>query len=85
MKDVVIYTGMMCGFCMRAKALLKSKNVPFREIDVSMNPAFRNEMIAKSGGRTSVPQIFANDEYVGDCDTLYTLDHSGELDVLLGS
>ena len=84
MKDVVIYTGMMCGFCMRAKALLKSKNVAFREISISMNPTLRAEMIAKSGGRTSVPQVFAGDDYVGDCDQLYSLDRSGELDTLLG-
>jgi glutaredoxin 3 len=85
MKDVVIYTGMMCGFCMRAKALLKSKNVPFREIDVTMKPTLRAEMIAKTGGKTSVPQIFAGDEYVGDCDRLFSLEHAGKLDAILAA
>ena len=79
MKNVVIYSSMMCGFCYRAKALLNQKNIPFREIGVDMNPKARKEMQDRAGGRTSVPQIFIDDKHVGGCDELYALDARGGL------
>lgn len=83
MSKVKIYSSMLCPFCYRAKALLKSKNVKFEEILVDGKPAVRQEMIKVSSGRTSVPQIFIGDTHVGGCDDLYALEGASKLDALL--
>jgi len=73
-QNIIIYTSSLCGFCYSAKSLLKKKNIPFKEIDIDLDYSKRNEMIKKSGGRTSVPQIFFKDHHIGGCDDLYKLD-----------
>lgn len=83
MSDIVIYSSNYCGYCFRAKALLKKKNVSFKEINVDMNSKARAEMLSRSGGATSVPQIIIGGEPVGGCDELYALDSAGKLDDLL--
>jgi len=85
MSDVTIYTTMMCPYCVRAKALLARKGVAFDEIDVSMDPDLRNEMMERAGGRQTVPQIFINGKHVGGCDELVALDQAGKLDPLLAT
>ena len=80
---VEIYTTMFCGYCMQAKRLLDHKNVAYKEIDVGFEPGARQEMLSRSGGRTSVPQIFIGETHIGGCNELYELDGSGELDGLL--
>ena len=73
-KNIIIYTSSLCGFCYRAKSLLKKKNIPFDEIDIDLDYNKKNEMIKKSGGSTSVPQIFFKDHHIGGCEDLYNLD-----------
>jgi len=85
MAEVTIYTTGLCGFCYRAKALLKAKGVAFEEIDVTFSPGKRAEMRAKAGGSGSVPQIWIGERHVGGSDELYALERSGELDALLGA
>lgn len=85
MPKVEIYTKFTCGFCVRAKALLKNKNVSFEETDITMGGKKREEMIQRSGGRMTVPQIFIDDRHIGGSDDLAALDRSGELDALLAS
>ena len=80
-KKILIYTSSLCGFCYRAKSLLKKKNIPFEEIDVDLDYSKRNEMIKRSGGRTSVPQIFFNDHHIGGCDDLYKLEEENNLEI----
>ncbi len=82
MKPVVIYSTRVCPYCMRAKALLQSKRVPYTEFLVDADPAKREEMEQKSN-RRSVPQIFIGERHVGGCDELYALNRKGELDTLL--
>ena len=84
MAKVEIYTSPFCGFCFRAKALLQAKGIDFVEIDVSSVASARDQMMERSGGKTSVPQVFANDAYVGDCDGIHMLDAQGKLDAKLG-
>lgn len=83
MAQVELYTSPFCGYCMRAKALLDNKGVEYTDHDVMMNPAKRQEMVSRAGGRQSVPQIFIDDEHIGGCDELVALDRSGKLDPLL--
>lgn len=85
MPDVEIYTGPLCGFCHRARRLLAGKGVAFREIDLARAPERRAEMIARAGGRTTVPQVFIDGRHVGGSDDLARLDAEGELDRLLGA
>jgi glutaredoxin 3 len=83
MAKVVIYTTSYCPYCFGAKALLRSKNVEFEEIDVTDDPAQRAEMERLSTRRT-VPQIFINAHPIGGYDEARRLDATGELDRLLG-
>ena len=83
MKPVTIYTTPICPYCVRAKSLLGRKNVAYEEVDVMMDQKAREEMLARSGGARTVPQIFIGDTHVGGCDDLYALDREGKLDPLL--
>jgi glutaredoxin 3 len=83
MTDITIYTKSWCPYCSAAKDLLKQKGATFTEIDIERTPQARPEMIMRSNGRSSVPQIFIGDRHVGGCDDLYALDDKGGLDPLL--
>jgi glutaredoxin 3 len=83
MVNVDIYTTPYCPFCIRAKKLLANKKVEFNEIDLSENPDKFEEMLSKSNGARTVPQIFVNGEHIGDCDHIHDLDQKGELDKIL--
>ena len=85
MKTIRVYTTPFCPYCVRAKSLLKKKGAAFEEIDISLDPAARQEMLAQSGGARTVPQIFIGDVHVGGCDDLYALEREGKLDPLLAS
>ena len=82
---VEMFTSPICPYCVRAKSLLERKGADYQEIDISNDPDLREEVIKRSGGRTSVPQIFINDFHVGGADDLYALDSEGKLDELLKS
>ena len=83
MKKVTIYTGSPCPFCEQAKALLKSKNISFEEIDVSKNQDKAKEMLQKTNGARTIPQIFIGDHHIGGNDQLQEANRSGELEKLL--
>ncbi|MBU2360698.1 glutaredoxin 3 [Loktanella sp. M215] len=85
MKPVEIYTTPTCGFCHAAKRLLSSKGVNFSEISLAQQPEKRSEMMQRSGGGRTVPQIFVGETHVGGCDDLYALDKAGKLDALLAA
>lgn len=84
MNDITIYTKDYCPYCTKAKNLLKRKGQEqFNEIDITHDEALQQEMLSKSGGRKTVPQIFINGTHVGGCDDLYALDAAGKLEPLL--
>ena len=83
MARVEIYTSIMCPYCSRALALLRAKNIAFEQIDVSMSADLRQLMRSRTAGRTSVPQIFIDDEHIGGCDELMALESAGHLDTFL--
>lgn len=80
---VVIYTTPTCPYCIRAKMLLDSKGVAYENIDLSKEaPEVRTALTERTGSRT-VPQIFINEQFVGGCDDIHTLERQGKLDELL--
>lgn len=83
MADVKIYVQNGCPFCIRALLLLESKNVHYTKINAPKGTKEREEAIALSGGKTTVPQIFINGRSIGGYDELNALDNSGKLTELL--
>jgi len=82
MSNITIYTTAYCPFCVQAKRLLNNKNISYEEIAVDNDPQKRAEMMQKSQ-RTTVPQIFNNDQHVGDCTEIFGFERDGRLDELL--
>ena len=82
---VEIYTKSFCPYCWRAKALLDSKGVAYKEIAVDFGGAERQTMIQRANGHTTVPQIFIRDRHVGGCDDLMALDRAGKLDQMIAA
>ncbi len=80
-----MYTTAICPYCVAAKNVLRSKGLEYSEIRIDIDAAKRDEMLARSGGRRTVPQIFINGELVGGHDDLVAADRSGRLAQLLGS
>ena len=83
MKKVVIYTGPICNFCSAAKHLLSKKKIRYEEIDIGNDVEKRDEMLKKSNGPKTVPQIFIGEKHVGGYVELKALENKGELDSLL--
>lgn len=83
MKPVTVYTTMFCPYCDRALALLKRKGAAVTEISAGMDAGKKAEMMQRSGGRRTFPQIFVGETHVGGCDDLHALDAQGRLDPLL--
>jgi len=81
--EVIMYSTRFCPYCMRARRLLKNKGVEYKEIAVGGNNELWAEMEQLSG-RSTVPQIFINNESIGGYDDMAKLDQIGELDQLLG-
>jgi glutaredoxin 3 len=84
MPKVTMYSTRFCPYCVRARMLLEKKGVEFTDIRVDSEPQRREEMMTRAAGRSSVPQIFIDDEHVGGCDDLYDLEFEGVLDKKLG-
>jgi glutaredoxin 3 len=85
MANVDIYVQDFCPYCARAKALLDRKGVAYNEIYAPNGSAARQEAITRSGGRTTVPQIFIGGQAVGGSDDLHALERAGKLDALLAA
>ncbi|MBR0652995.1 glutaredoxin 3 [Roseomonas terrae] len=83
MAKIEIYTQDFCGYCARAKALLDRKGATYDEIHAPNGSAARTEATQRSGGRTTVPQIFIDGQAIGGSDDLMALDRAGKLDALL--
>jgi glutaredoxin 3 len=83
MPKIEIYTKFMCPYCARATALLKRKGAAFDEHDITLGGPDRAVMLERSGGRTTVPQIFIGGQHIGGSDDLVALEASGALDGLL--
>jgi glutaredoxin 3 len=83
MPEIEIYTQPWCPYCERALHLLGKKGVEFREIDAPNGSPERQDAMRRSGGSTTVPQIFIGGTHIGGCDDLVALDRAGKLDTLL--
>ena len=85
MKKVIIYTGDLCIHCNWAIDLLNKKNIQFTEYNVAKDLSKREEMLKKSNGATTIPQIFIGDQHIGGNDELQKLDKEGKLDSLVSA
>ena len=83
MKTITMYTGPMCNFCDAAKRLFSRNNLKFNEIDISSKEGLRDEMIKKSNGKRTIPQIFFDDRHVGGYVELRELEKQNKLQELL--
>lgn len=83
MNQVTIYTKPYCPFCIRALEILQAKGIAFDEIEAAFDPAKRQEMIQRAGGRATFPQIFIRGQHIGGCDEMMALERAGKLDPLL--
>jgi glutaredoxin 3 len=84
MPKIEVYSTAVCPYCVAAKNLLKAKGLSWEEVRVDTDPGQRDTMLARSGGRRTVPQIFVNDQHIGGFDDLVAADRSGKLAQLLG-
>lgn len=85
MAKLEIYTKTTCPFCIRAKRLLTMKKIEFDEYGVDLGGPRKAEMVERSGGRTSVPQIFIDGRHIGGCDDLMALEYDGKLDEMFAA
>ena len=86
MAKVLMYSTAVCPYCIRAEQLLRRKGVAeIEKVRVDLEPARRAEMLARSNGMRTVPQIFIGETHVGGCDELHELEHEGKLDALLAA
>lgn len=83
MARIEIYTKFGCPYCARAKQLLDGKSVAYEEYEINSVAGKRDEMLERSGGRHTVPQIFIDGSHVGGSDDLGELDRAGKLDAML--
>ena len=83
MKNITVYSGPLCNFCEAAKRLLARNNLTYTEIDISTKDELRDEMIKKSNGKRTIPQIFFDDRHVGGYVELREIEKTGELNNLL--
>ena len=81
---VEIYGTSFCRHCVDAKEFLKAKGVDYEEYLLDLMPLEKDTMIERCGQK-SIPQIFINDQHIGDFTDLKELDSSGKLDELLAS
>ena len=83
MKNIIMYTGPMCNFCDAAKRLFSRNNIKYEEIDITSKDGLRDEMIKKSNGRRTIPQIFFDDQHIGGYDEVRGLEKENKLQDLL--
>ena len=83
MKSITVYMGPMCSYCDAAKRLLNKKNIPYKEINIALEEGKMEEMLKKSNGMKTIPQIFIEDHHIGGYDELRALENKGELDQLI--
>ena len=85
MKKEVIYTGDLCVHCDWAMNLLNQKNIKFTEYNIAKDLEKREEMLKKSNGAKTVPQIFIGEQHVGCNVELQALEKEGKLDNILNT
>ena len=83
MKNVTVYMGPMCAFCDAAKRLLVRNNINYKEINIALEEDKMDEMLSKSNGKRTIPQIFFDDLHIGGYEELRALEKKGELDNLI--
>ena len=83
MKNITIYTGPLCNYCEAAKKLLTRNNIEYKEISITTVDGAMDEMIAKTNGKRTIPQIFFDDQHIGGYDDIRALEKENKLQDLL--
>ncbi|MBD1140061.1 glutaredoxin 3 [Pelagibacterales bacterium SAG-MED38] len=83
MKNIIIYTGPFCNYCDAAKKLLTRNNAIFKEVNVSTVKGAKEEMIKKTNGKMTIPQIFFDDQHIGGYDEIRALEKENKLQEML--
>ncbi len=83
MPKIEVYSTAVCPYCVAAKNLLKARGLEWTEVRIDTDAGQRDTMLARSGGRRTVPQIFINEHHVGGYDELLAADRSGKLKQML--
>ena len=83
MKNITIYTGPFCNYCDAAKRLLTRNNAQFKEINIAIVNGAKEEMILKTNGKKTIPQIFFDDKHIGGYDEVRALEKENKLQELL--
>jgi glutaredoxin 3 len=81
MARIQLYTTRWCAYCVRAKALLDARGLPYEEISLDDDAHFRQRLLELTGGWT-VPQILLDGRPIGGFAELRALERSGGLDLL---
>ena len=81
--SIIIYSTLTCPYCDSAKALLDAKGLSYQEINVEKDPVKLKEMLSKSNGRKTVPQIFIDEKHIGGFEDLKRLSESGMLETII--
>ena len=79
MKKILIYSSLICPYCIAAKKIFENQNLKYIEILIDNNPEEKEKMISLSAGRVTVPQIFFDDEHIGGYDDLTSLIENKDL------
>lgn len=77
--NIILYSSNFCPYCIQAKKLLEKLNLNYQEINIQTSPEKRDEMLTKSNGKRTVPQIFVNEQHIGGFDELNKLVSTGKL------
>ena len=85
MPKIELYVKATCPYCIRARRLLDAKGVEYEAYAADFGSPRREEMIQRSKGRTTVPQIFIDGRHIGGCDDLFALEYEGRLNDLLAA
>ena len=79
MKKITVYTGPVCNYCDAAKRLLKRNNALFTEINIAEVDGALDEMLKKSNGKRTIPQIFFDDQHIGGYEEIRALEKDNKL------
>ena len=81
--EIIVYSSLLCPFCKAAKELLESLDLKYKEILIDNAPEVKKQMINKSNGKKTVPQVFIGENHIGGYDDLKEIYDNKKLFLIL--